>query len=41
MEVRANFNNKSYKLIFNKQSGFYETEIKAPPVGGIYNAEIK
>ena len=41
MEVRANFNNKSYKLIFNKQSGFYEAEIKAPSVGGIYNAEIK
>lgn len=41
MEVKANFNNKSYNLVFNKQSGFYETEISAPVTGGIYNAEIK
>ena len=40
MEVKASFNDKEYTLIFNKQSGFYEAEIEAPRVGGIYNAQI-
>lgn len=40
MEVKANFDNKEYTLIYNKQSGFYETEIEAPSTGGIYNAQV-
>lgn len=40
MGVKAKFNNKEYELIYNSQSGFYEIEIEAPEVGGVYNAEI-
>lgn len=38
--VKAKFNNKEYELIYNSQSGFYEIEIEAPKVGGVYNAEV-
>ncbi len=41
MEMKVTFNNKEYNLLYNKQSGFYEIELKAPSVGGIHNAEIK
>lgn len=41
MEMKLTFNNKEYDLIYNTQSGFYEIELKAPAVGGIYSAEIK
>lgn len=40
MSVKVTFNNEQYELIYNSQSGFYEAEIKAPKIGGIYNAEI-
>lgn len=41
MNVRANFNNKNYELIYNQQTGFYETEIQAPKEkGGVYNVDI-
>lgn len=40
MGVKAKFNNKEYELIYNSQSGFYEIEIEAPKVGGVYNAEV-
>lgn len=34
-----NFNNKDYVLNFNDQSGFYEIELTAPEIGGMY--EVK
>lgn len=40
MNVKATFNNKEYNLIYNKQSGFYEIELQAPKIGGIYEAQI-
>lgn len=40
MGVKASFNNKVYDLIYNSQSGFYEIEIEAPSIGGVYSAEI-
>ena len=40
MSVKAIFNNQEYELIYNKQTGFYEIEIEAAKIGGIYNAEI-
>ena len=40
MGVKASFNNKEYDLIYNSQSGFYEIEIEAPSIGGVYSAEI-
>lgn len=40
MGVKASFNGKEYELIYNSQSGFYEIEIEAPSIGGIYNTEI-
>ena len=33
-----NFNGQNYNAIYNKQSGYYEIEIEAPQIGGIYNA---
>lgn len=40
MSVKATFNNKEYELIYNEQSGFYEIELEAPKIGGVYNIEI-
>ena len=40
MGVKISFNDVQYELIYNKQSGFYEIELEAPSVGGVYNAEI-
>lgn len=40
MSVKTIFNNQEYELIYNKQTGFYEIEIEAAKIGGIYNAEI-
>lgn len=34
------FNNKRYNAIYNKNTDEYETELTAPEIGGIYNAEI-
>lgn len=38
--LKVTFDNEEYELIYNEQSGFYEIEIVAPKIGGIYNAEI-
>lgn len=38
--LKVTFDNEEYELIYNKQSGFYEIELVAPKIGGIYNAEI-
>lgn len=40
MGVKISFNDVQYELIYNIQSGFYEIELEAPSVGGVYNAEI-
>lgn len=40
METTVIFNGETYTLQYNEQSGYYETEIQAPEVGGIYTAEI-
>ena len=39
MEIIYNGNN--YTAIYNEQSGFYEIELSAPGVGGVYNVEIE
>lgn len=39
-EVTVNFNGQDYVLLYNEQSGYYELEIPAPEVGGLYEAEI-
>ena len=38
--LKVTFDNEEYELIYNEQSGFYEIELVAPKIGGIYNAEI-
>lgn len=39
-QMIINFNDNSYNVNFNDQSGYYELELTAPTIGGIYNAEI-
>ncbi len=39
-QVIVTFNNQNYVMTYNSQSGYYELEVEAPDVGGIYNAEI-
>lgn len=34
------FNEKSYEAIFNEQTGYYEINLTAPEIGGVYNADI-
>lgn len=34
------FNGKDYVALYNNQSGYYEIDLKAPSVGGVYNADI-
>ena len=34
------FNEKSYEAIYNEQTGYYEVNLIAPEVGGVYNADI-
>ena len=41
METQVKFNGQDYIAIYNKQTGYYEIELTAPDVGGIYPAEIK
>lgn len=38
--MTINFNEKNYLATYNEQTGYYEVEIIAPAVGGIYNADI-
>lgn len=40
MNVKATFNQKEYELIYNEQSGYYEIELDAPKIGGVYEAEV-
>lgn len=40
MSVKATFNNIEYDLIYNEQSGYYEIELNAPKIGGVYKAEV-
>ena len=39
-QVIVNFNNENYVMTYNEQTGYYELELQAPDVGGIYNAEV-
>lgn len=38
-EITVIFNEESYTLKYNAQTGYYEKEIKAPEVGGVYKVE--
>lgn len=40
-EMTINFNGQNYIAIYNEQSGYYEVELNAPEIGGIYAANIK
>lgn len=39
-ELSIIFNGTEYQAVYNPQNGYYELEIIAPPVGGIYKADI-
>lgn len=40
-EMTVNFNGNTYNAIYNEQSGYYELELQAPDIGGIYQADIE
>lgn len=39
-QVIVNFNNENYVMTYNNQTGYFELELQAPSVGGIYIANI-
>ena len=39
-QLTVTFNNQNYIATYNPQSGYYELELQAPEVGGIYTADI-
>ena len=39
-ELYITFNGTEYQAIYNPQSGYYELELTAPQVGGVYQADI-
>ena len=39
-EMTINFNGQNYTAVYNEQSGYYEVQIIAPNIGGIYQAEM-
>ena len=39
--VQVTFNETTYTLVKNVQTGYYEIEIEAPSTGGIYTAEVE
>ena len=39
-QVIVNFNNENYVMTYNNQTGYFELELQAPSVGGIYIADI-
>lgn len=39
-KITINFNKQDYIAIYNKQTGYYEIELVAPKIGGIYNINI-
>lgn len=40
-EMLIKFNEQDYLVQYNEQTGYYEIDLKAPEIGGIYEAEIK
>lgn len=40
-QLLVTFNNENYVATYNEQTGYYELELTAPAIGGIYTAEIK
>ena len=40
-QLLLTFNNKNYVATYNEQTGYYELELTAPDIGGIYTAEIE
>ena len=38
--MTIDFNGQSYSASYNPQTGYYEVDIQAPEIGGIYNADI-
>lgn len=41
MQVKGIFNEEEYVFTYNEQTGYYETVVQAPDVGGIYKADIE
>lgn len=39
-EMTINFNGKNYIAKYNEQTGYYEVNLEAPEIGGIYEADI-
>lgn len=39
-EMTINFNGKNYIAKYNEQTGYYEVNLEAPEIGGIYETEI-
>lgn len=40
-KMTINFNNENYIAKYNEQTGYYEIDLTAPLVGGVYHANIK
>ena len=40
-QLLVTFNNENYVATYNEQTGYYELELTAPDVGGIYTAKIE
>ena len=40
-ELTIHFNEQDYIATYNKQTGYYEVNLQAPQVGGIYEANVK
>ena len=40
-QLLVTFNNENYIATYNEQTGYYELELTAPDIGGIYTAEIE
>ena len=38
--LRVNFNRENYIAKYNTQTGFFEIDINAPEIGGMYEAEV-
>lgn len=39
-QLTIKFNDKDYTLIYNEQSGYYEIDLQAPNLGGVYDIDI-
>ncbi len=37
--MKVKYNNKEYEAVYNKQTGFYEIDLTAPLIAGMYNIE--